>query len=206
MSKILEIQVRTKALPLSPTARRSLAQFTHYDWILFTSKNTVAFFAKEIGVKKSSRRSMRVGAVGPETARALRMIGYVPTLVPERSTVQELLKILGKVEGARILFPRSNRAPHETIQALRTKGARVRVVPLYTTVPVLLSSRTKRDLLTSVYTFLSFKSPSGVQGLMTQLNSSEKKKVRTIPAICIGPTTADAARAAGFKIKKNVLY
>jgi uroporphyrinogen-III synthase len=200
MRSTLEIQVQVQPLPLSPTASRALTHLSDYDWILFTSKNAVTFFVDELRSRRISLpASVRVAAVGPETARALRAAGLRAAIVPKHPTVSDMIRRMGKVEGARILFPRSAIAPSDAIQALRKKGASVRVVPLYTTVAHTLSPRVKSDLLKGSYTRLSFKSPSGVEGLLRQLSRREKEIVLKFPAVCIGPTTRQAAQKAGFR-------
>jgi len=198
MLKTLEIRIRVTPTKLSHTASQTLAHIERYDWILFTSKNAVTFFSKETHRRKIPQ-TVRIAAVGPETAKALRAKKYPVHIVPKKFAVSEMIKSIGSLRGQRILSPRSAIAPHDAIQALRKRGARVSVVPLYTTEPVLLSQTTKHALLRGMYTRLIFKSPSGVHGLMKQLSGKEKEIVRKIGAQCIGLTTAQAAKEAGFK-------
>ncbi|CAN5754424.1 hypothetical protein BH11PAT2_BH11PAT2_02020 [soil metagenome] len=200
MLKTLEIEVRVAPKKLSRASLTALENVGRFDWILFTSKHAVTFFTKELRLRNVKlARTTRIAAVGPETAAALRAAGLTVQLIPERFTVRDMVFALGRVKGLRILFPRSAVAPQEPIQILRAQGARVRVVPLYIPIPIALSQATKHALVTSSYTTLSFKSPSGIQGFMRQLNTAEKKIVREIPVVCIGPTTARAARKAGFR-------
>ena len=198
MSKTLEIRIRVTPKKLSRAASQVLEHIDRYDWILFTSKNTVLFFSTQIG-KKKIPQTVRIAAVGPETAKALRDIKYPVHMVPKKFTVNEMIKGIGNVKGSHILFPRSAIAPQDAIKILRALGTYVRVLPLYTTEAVQLSRTVKLALLQGVYTRLIFKSPSGVHGLIKQLNSKEKKIVCKIRVQCIGPTTAQAAKEAGFK-------
>jgi uroporphyrinogen-III synthase len=200
MSKTLEIRIRVTRQKLSRSASQALTHIGRYDWILFTSKNAVTFFAQEFRRRHSTLPlAARIAAVGPETARALRTAGFPVHIIPKRFTVRDMLKAIGNVKGLRILFPRSAIAPHAAIRALRRRGARVSVVPLYTATAMPLSHVVKRGLLAGSYAQLTFKSPSGVHGLLRQLNSREKQVVRKIPVQCIGPTTVRTARTAGFR-------
>ncbi len=203
----LAIGVRVVPKELSKGSSRALDCVFQYDWILFTSKNAVTFFAKELRTRNSKvSQETRIAAVGPETAAALRAAGFSIHAIPERLTVRDMVKSLGSVKDQRILFPRSAIAPQEPVQILRAQGARVRVVPLYIPVPIPVSPSVKRALASGVYTQLSFKSPSGVHGFLKQLTTSEKKVARQIPALCIGPTTAKAAKEAGFRhVSQGVL-
>jgi uroporphyrinogen-III synthase len=209
VQKTLEIQVQVTPKKLSPPAINALIRIEQYDWVIFTSQNAVAFFAQELRKRKITfPQSLQVAAVGPETARTLRAKRMPVHFVPKRFTVHELLKGLPIKKGARILFPRSTIAPYDAIHALRTNGARVTALPLYTTTALPLTRRQKFDLLSGRYTRLKFKSPSGVLGLMRQLTLREKKMVRNLPAECLGPTTEEALRVSDFThvTVKAVLY
>jgi len=200
MSHTLEIRVRVTPRKLSRTGLRAIERIERYDWILFTSKNAAACFAREMRKRRLALSpTSRVAAVGPETAAALRSLGFPVHSMPARFTVRAMVNSMKSVNGLRVLFPRSAIAPPDAIRILRKRGARVTVVPLYTTTVRPLAHTVKRALLAGSYTGLTFKSPSGVHGLMRQLRSKEKHMVRTIPAQCIGPTTKRVAREAGFK-------
>ncbi|MEK7156455.1 MAG: uroporphyrinogen-III synthase [Patescibacteria group bacterium] len=200
MSNTLTIQGRVTRLPLSRASSQALAHIERYDWILFTSKHAVVFFAKDMRRRRLSlSQKSHVAAVGPETAAVLRAEGFPVHIVPKRFTARDMVNDIPNVKGLRILFPRSAIAPPDAIRILRKRGARVTVVPLYITTVRPLSRAEKRALLAGSYTRLIFRSPSGVRGLMRQLQSKKKHVVRTISVQCIGPTTKRAAREAGFK-------
>ena len=200
MSKALEIRIRVIGTKLSRTAYQTFVRIDRYDWILFTSKNAVTFFAREMRKRRIKLpQALRVAAVGPETASALRALGLPAPVVPKSFTADSMIRSMDSVRGTHILFPRSAIATPDAVRTLRARGARVRVLSLYTTTAIKLPQTTKQALLAGTYARLIFKSPSGVQGLIKQLSEKEKHIVRNIPAECIGPTTARAAKAAGFR-------
>lgn len=200
MNKVFEMRVETRPLPLSRAAANALARAEDYDWILFTSKHAVEYFSRRTDARRLiALKETLVAAVGPATARAARKVGLRTIVVPKLFTVHQLIKSLGRVRGARILFPRSAIADRNAPRALRARGAHVRVVPLYTTKPAPLSSVQKSNLLRGKYSGIGFRSPSGIRGLLRQFKGAEKSIILKIPAYCIGPTTARAARAIGFK-------
>lgn len=202
---VLEVTVKTAPLLLSETAKRSIHSFDTYDWVLFTSKNAVAYFMKTLGKDSVSKEhTCRVAAVGKETADALRKFGFNVTAIPEKSTVEDMLTKLGTVKGLRILFPRSALAPQHSIGTLRRKRATVRVIPLYTTVPVPLSTKVKDAIRAGEFSAWSFSSPSGIHSFLVQFTPMERKLLLTIPALCIGPTTLAAARAVGFSSARTI--
>jgi len=200
MRNVLEIRVSVTELKLSQRSMRALAHLDSYDWILFTSKHAVRFFGGQLRARRIPLpRAARIAAVGPTTAASLHALGLPVHLVPERYTLRDLIRKLGRVTGARIVFPRSAIAPDDMVKTLRARGARVTVVPVYTTAASPLARTTRRALLRGAYARIMFRSPSGVRGLLQQLTADERKVVRRIPAQCIGPTTARAARAGGFE-------
>lgn len=199
MRKSLEIEIRIVRRKLSQSAVRALTGAQKYDWILFTSKNAVNFFAQELRERQIVvPKKPRIGAVGEETAKAARKAGLFVDVVPVRATVDDLLKKLDVVKRDRVLFPRSAIAPQGAVQILRKRGAHVTVIPLYTTLPKELSKTGKRALLAGAYSRIIFKSPSGVKGLLGQLTQAQRKIVLKIPIQCIGETTARTARTKGF--------
>jgi uroporphyrinogen-III synthase len=199
MAKMLEVKVRVISKKLSPADLRAIDSIEQYDWIIFTSKNAVAFFSKVISKKKNLLTSnIRVAAVGPETSRALKSAQLPVHFVSPEATSESLAKTVPIQYGDRILFPCSAIAPQDAVRTLRQRGAQMRTLTLYDTHAQVLSPTTKRALLSHTYTQLIFKSPSGVHGLLKQLTAKEKHVVRSIHAQCIGPTTAQAAKMAGF--------
>ncbi len=173
----LTVQIAVRRLPLSGASLKALRQASQYDYVVFTSKNARTIFTQELAERRIALpRHSRIIQVGPRA---------------------DLLK--AKLAGKRILFPRSAVAPHDIVRRLRSKGAVVRVVPLYTTNGVPLSCREHESLLSGRIKQFYFKSPSGVLGLLWQLRGHGRQVVLATPARCIGATTAAAARKAGFK-------
>ena len=202
MRKTLEVRVKTSPLKLSHESRYALARLKTFDWILFTSKNAVEYFFSHVPCEFPA--NVRIAAVGPVTASALKKRGLHPAVTPAKATVKDMVRSLGTIRGRNILFPRSSIAPSDIVRSMRVRGARVRVIPLYTTQPSPLTRKEKSGLMQGKYSTLVFKSPSGARGLLSQLTPEQKRHARTIPAQCIGPTSAKAARAAGFRKVKDM--
>lgn len=200
MHNTLEIRVRIIRKKMSRLDVKALKRLETYDWILFTSKHAATLFATELRRRRIAAPSLPcIAGVGPTTTLALRHLGFRVSVTPRRSSVNDLIRSLGSIRGARILFPRSAAAPYEAIRRLRSRGAIVTVLRLYVPVAEPLNAVTKKQLLAGAYSLLVFNSPSGVSGLIEQLTAEGQRRVRRIPASCIGSTTARAARAAGFR-------
>lgn len=177
MAKALEAKIVLERLPLARESIQALRALSRYDIIAFTSKKARKFFEQELRKRRiAPPKAARVVTVGPRN---------------------ELLKL--HVRGKRILFPRSSLAPYDIVRKLRARGATVRTIPLYSAHGAVLSRKDKAALLRGGFSSLYFKSPSGVAGLLRQMSRSERAIVLAVPALCIGKTTAQAARKAGFK-------
>lgn len=177
MHKTLHIGVETHALRLSRTSQGALRHHDRYDIIAFTSKNARRFFDDQL---------IRMGVALPTKNRVLHV-----------GPREDVLK--HAIDDKRILFPRSDIAPADILDKLRARGAVVRSVPLYTAIGKRLSSQVRKTLTAGAYDSLYFKSPSGVSGLLRQFRGKARQDILKLEAICIGDTTAAAARAGGFK-------
>jgi uroporphyrinogen-III synthase len=179
--KTFEVSVEIVPLRLSPSAIRILKQADSYDRIVFTSKNAQEVFDQTLHKLRVAIDSKKYIRVGPR---------------------EDLLKL--DLCGKRILFPRSALAPFDVIRKLRARGTVVQAVALYTARGTKLSQADKKALLAGKYDTLYFKSPSGIDGFLRQFSSRERSAIKNISTICIGPTTAQAAKKAGFrKIKAS---
>jgi uroporphyrinogen III methyltransferase/synthase len=169
------------------------------DWVVLTSLNAVHRF---VGALRDARAlaGVFVAAVGPATADALRQGGVEPDLVPAEHSARGLVEEFpdaGSDGTRRVLFPCADLAPDTIPEGLGAKGWDVRRVEAYRTVaratpdPALLERVAAADALT-------FAATSSVQAFRA-LRAADGSPVRP-PAhvVCIGPTTAAAARAAGF--------
>src|SRR5512139_3560496 len=95
----------------------ALQSLDAYDWLVFTSANTVERFWKrraalglDLGRGLSSTGAPQVAAVGPATAAALAARGVTPDFVPDEHVGEGLLEGLtarGVGPGSRVLLPRA---------------------------------------------------------------------------------------------------
>jgi uroporphyrinogen-III synthase len=158
-----------------------------HDWIVFTSANAVRAAGSAL-----SRTGARLAAVGPVTAAALRELGLTPAFVPERFAATEIAVGLEPLQGARVLLPQSEIAEPLLSDELRRRGAIVDEVEAYRTVER-SPPEAERAALESADAIL-LASGSAARSL------AGSGVGRSALVVCIGPTTAEAARAAGLSI------
>jgi uroporphyrinogen III methyltransferase / synthase len=176
--------------------REAAARLGSYDWVAFTSANAVTrFFAAlgAVGVDTRALGGRRVAAIGPGTADALAGAGVRPDVVPERFVAESLLDAFPAGPG-RVLLPRAAVARDALPAGLRRRGWTVDVVEAYRTAvgrptPEALAAAATADAVT-------FTSSSTVTNYLAVSGD-----VPVPPVVaCIGPVTADTARAAGLSV------
>jgi uroporphyrinogen-III synthase len=103
--------------------------------------------------------------------------------------------------GDHVVVVRGDLAEEDLAVALRARGADVEDVVAYRTREAPEGSRSllRQATTGSAIDAVVFTSGSTVRGLVA-LGRDESIDVVSIPAVCIGPETADEARAAGFRI------
>jgi uroporphyrinogen III methyltransferase/synthase len=188
------------------TLDAALAGLRDIHWVIFTSANGVRATLERLLQNGQDVRVManaRICAIGPATAAALTRYGLRADLVPPRFISTEIVAALrtANVRGKRIVLFRSDIAPADIVSGLEGLGASVESLVAYETVPVEhraaelggLIDREEIDLLT-------FTSSSTVTNFVKAVGEAGMPRARSIPAICIGPTTAEAARARGLNV------
>lgn len=173
-----------------------------YDWVVFTSKNAVAQVAARLHAAEPLPGRVQVAAVGGATATRLEEHGVRVDVVPPAFTGEALVEALARsgVRGAAVLFPRGNLARETVPAGLEKAGALVHAVEAYRTVPVdSLDPDVLRDLRAAPVDVAVFLSPSSVTTLHTLLGDFAELLASAVIA-CIGPVTAETARAAGLTV------
>ena len=178
-----------------------------YHWIVFTSVNAVkATWDKlaEFGLDARALAGVRVAAVGPKTAQAVRDLGITPELLPSANArnASGLVDVfpahdedLDPVD--RVLLPRADIATEVLVEGLIELGWEVDDVVAYRTVRAAPPSPEIRDMIkTGGFDAVCFTSSSTVKNLV---GIAGKPHTRTIIA-CIGPMAAQTAKEHGLRV------
>jgi uroporphyrinogen III methyltransferase/synthase len=165
-----------------------------YDLVCLTSPNGVRLLFERLRDARALA-GVRVAAIGPGTARALREHGIEPDVVPEQAVAEALVEALRDIPVRRALIARARDARGVLPEALRERGAEVDVVALYETVaeqpePGSLEAAKAAD-------YITFTSSSTVRNLMAVIGDGFPHDARVAS---IGPVTSAAARAAGLSV------
>jgi uroporphyrinogen-III synthase len=187
-------------------ALRKLAEGL-YSWIVFSSANAVAKTFERIyalGLDARALGRTKVAAVGPVSARLLKRYGILADLVPEPHTGEAAANAIGRGVG-RVLVPRSSSAPGAMLEVLEAAGWIPEEVDAYETVAVEHRGPEADAVRAGVFDAVVFMSGSAARAFGELVTSPELVGLGESDApqrlvVCIGPSTAGGARAAGFRV------
>jgi uroporphyrinogen-III synthase len=173
----------------------------YYDWLVLTSANGVAAFWERLESARLDSRclaSVRIAAIGPATAAALRQRTIIPDLVPEVYTAEGILAAfdeLGSITGQRFLLARADIARRALAKGLVERGAQVDEIAAYHTVPV------PGGAYPPAADIVTFTSSSTVQGYVNCLAGRPPgEALQNSRVVCIGPITAATAQELGVPV------
>jgi uroporphyrinogen III methyltransferase/synthase len=170
-----------------------------YDLICLTSPNGVRLLFDRLfgaGLDARALAGVRVAAIGPGTAAALRSYGVVADVVPpERFVAEGLVEALADVPVTRALVARAAVARDVLVDALRERGAEVDVVALYETAAEPLSETQVAAVVAADY--VTFTSSSTVRFLVAALGGAGLALSGRL--VSIGPVTTATLRDHGLE-------
>ena len=189
-------------------ADRAISRLDRYHWIIFTSVNGVTAFAarlRALGLEPDALGGSRICTIGPKTAAAVERIGRKADVIPAKYQAEYLVEAFeGQgLAGTRFLLPRAEEAREVIPERLSAGGAEVDVVSVYRTVAPAGGERRGRDLfLSGGVSAVTFTSSSTVRNFVAIFGGDETRAVLSdVTVACIGPITADTARAQGLDVQ-----
>jgi uroporphyrinogen III methyltransferase / synthase len=182
----------------------AVANIESYDWLIFTSVNGVEPFLRRLrlaGKGISVLACLKIGAIGPETAKRLEASGIPCFLVPARYQAEGILDAMTpeSMAGKRVLIPRAAEAREVLPESLRRWGATVDLVKAYRTVLPPTDGRPLSGLLEQgKIDVIAFTSSSTVKNFVRLLGGRKLGEIagRCVLA-CIGPITAATVKELG---------
>jgi uroporphyrinogen III methyltransferase/synthase len=196
--------IRIEPLEDLEPLRVALANLERYQWIVFTSQNSVQIVFEQLPAHTSSYLGKaRVAAIGPATGDALSARGVPVDLLPEGYVAESLVAAIaseGDLRGARVLIPQAETARDTLAEGLRKLGAAVDVIPVYRTVPALGDGAAlAREILAGRIDAITFTSSSTVHSFVQSVGAAAATCDRYRAAV-IGPITAATARDYGLPV------
>lgn len=184
---------------------RALAEMESFDWLVFTSANSVTALTEHLASLDLDVRSLkgpRIAAIGPKTAAAAAAAGLRVSLCPEEYVAEALLQALAAegLAGKRILLLRAAEAREVLPKKAREAGAEVVVAAVYQTLPPeSLDPNVVTSLEQGEIDFITFASSSTVTNFSQALgNERARALLENVCVACIGPITAATAQELGI--------
>lgn len=184
----------------------AVAALHTYDLVVFTSVNGVDHFLDALYAAGRDPRAFgaaRLAVIGPATGRRLRARGLVADVVPATFVAEGLLAALDVdgLAGKRVLIPRAEVAREVLPDTLRAAGAEVDVVAAYRTVGPTADAHVRAQVAAGDADLVTFTASSTVTHFCRLFDDATLARIQArTQAACIGPITADTARAAGFRV------
>ncbi|HEV2006808.1 MAG TPA: hydroxymethylbilane synthase [Candidatus Limnocylindrales bacterium] len=198
------IEVPAIAIELEPAGGdldHAARHVRFYAWVVISSTNGALAVLKAAERVFTPFEASRFAVIGSTTRRILEREGVDVDFQPSMSSAAAMGAELPVRPGDRVLAVRGDLADEDLAVALRARGAEVNDVIAYRTREGPEGSRAllRRATADGPIAAVVFTSGSTVRGLAS-LGEAESIDVRAFSAVCIGPETADEARAAGFQI------
>jgi uroporphyrinogen III methyltransferase/synthase len=169
-----------------------------YDWIVFTSANSVDYFLKRLRACDRDWRAVRgrICCIGPATAKSLEPI--IPDLIPSDHHSEGVAAAFRPYDMrcARVLLPRAAEAREVIPDQLTAMGATVDVVDAYRNV-MPADAAERIGSLRSKPTWITFTSGSTVKNWLALAGRELLAGVRIAS---IGPATSEFIRKHGLNV------
>lgn len=189
-----------------------------YDWLIFTSANGVKYFfgrmiEREIDIREL--RGIRLCAIGPKTARAIRQFGLRVDLMPEEFRAEGLIEAITKngrgqgaegegeqsLSGMRFLLPRAEKARDIFPDKVRELGGIIDLPVAYRAIkPEYHGRGLRRFLQEGRVTVVTFTSAATFNNFREIMGEDADELLNRVAIAVIGPVTARAVEKAGLKI------
>lgn len=201
--------------PLEDYARldEAIEHLYGYDWLIFTSVNGVDHFFERLSQQQRDAHELdeiKVCAIGDATADRLHSshvhVDVVPAEFKAEGVYAALVSFVGGEEslrGVNILIPRASVARDFLPKALSQAGARVDVVPAYSTaLPDDLDKGHVAAMLSGSADCIAFTSSSTVKNLATLFDTQDlSEPLKNVTVACIGDVTARIANEYGLTVQ-----
>lgn len=180
----------------------ALEKLSCYDWVVFTSVNAVDIALSHPASPPAAGawQTVRVAAIGPVTANALRARGVTPACVPDEFVAEALLPGLGDLRGKWVLLPQAEIARRVLPDAIASAGGVAHEIAVYKTLPARPDPAGLAALMSGV-DIITFTSPSTVMNFvaLARQNGLDPRNLPNKPLFaCIGPITEQAAKEEGL--------
>ncbi|MFZ5946691.1 MAG: uroporphyrinogen-III synthase [Stygiobacter sp.] len=181
-------------------------KFEKFDYIIFTSKNSVEVFADFLTQEKKITTNKIIVAIGDATSKKCAELNLSIDIIPDNFSAEGLITYFSKinVKGKYFLIPTSKLATNELKNALEKFGAVVDSINIYDVVPNYEIKNIISETELNTIDIYAFTSPSSFKYFLTVFEIDDIDKFFNKKIICaIGKTTEKAIN--NYELNVNVV-
>jgi uroporphyrinogen III methyltransferase/synthase len=202
--------VKIRPLPPEEWAPGWLETIADSRWLVFTSAHGVTSFITGFLASGGDLRLFgkhKFAVIGPATAKALTLRGFVPDCMPLLFTGERLGEVLTEqiARGEKVLLVRALRNAEGLSEVLNKKAVPFRELAVYETIPVEGSPIVRRIISEGRFDSVLFASPSAVSAFAAAFSLPNSPAIvpekLPIKALCIGESAAARARNFGMEVQ-----
>jgi uroporphyrinogen III methyltransferase/synthase len=183
----------------------AISRLRKYDWLVFTSSNGVRFFMERVlylGQDLRALGHLKLGAIGPGTAKALSTYHLRADLVPGAYRSEALAEALrAHVTGSRVLLARADRG-RTLLREELGRVAHVEQVAVYQNADVLsLPEAVVERIVAGTVDWITLTSSAIATGLHSLLPEEARRRLgRDVKLASLSPVTSKTASELGWEI------
>jgi uroporphyrinogen-III synthase len=192
--------IKIAPVNLSPEDENLLASYHDYDFVIFTSINSVRFFFQRANIHDKASSKPSIISIGKKTAEVIKSFGFNVNFIPPKSTSKDLIDFLSNLEwkAKKVLIPTGNLSTNEIAVFLKSRGALVNRIIIYKTLPNdSIEEKIREEIILGHFDLIIFYSPSQVRNFLA-IFGTETLKGKQIATI--GPTTRKSVEQHGLKV------
>src|SRR4030067_1616401 len=189
---------------------KSIDKIETYNWLIFTSANSVRFFFKRFFERDKDIRELKgikICAVGSKTALEVKKYGMKVDLFPEEFNAEVMIKVFGQqsivngLKGMKFLLPRAELAREIFPEKVRELGGEIDIATAYRAVkPETHGKRLRRFLKEGKISIATFTSAATFNNFMSIMDHYALELLKGVTIAVIGPVTARAVEKAGLRV------
>ncbi len=207
-ANVIEFPIIEIAPPKSwASLDKAIKNISRYQWIVFTSINSVDNFwcrLKRLKMDVRNCAHLKIAAIGPATKDRILSHGLWVDCIPSSYHSKGLAAALKKsgIKGNKVLFPQARDGNDEAIVELEKLGCRVDRVETYQTkLPAISSEKLKNIFEKQKPDWITFASSSSVDNFVKIIGEKNLSHyLEGTKVACIGPVTRKTAESYGMKV------
>lgn len=200
--------IRIESISPNQELDSSIKNIKSYSHLVLTSVNGVKIFFNRFFELEGDLRDMggiKISAVGPKTAAAIKKYGINPDIIPKEFVAEGLIEELKNIltNEDRVLIPRAKIAREELVKELKDICF-VEELKIYDTVKTIKNREEILESLNELDSYdLLFTSSSTFTNFVEILGENKDEVLNKGKIISIGPITTKTVEDAGYHVYKQ---